>query len=201
MKTSRHDLKLSDPLHDYLQYPSTRHAVDALLAHELEHLAVGMQWDELINHCNTLILAHQIRNDYLEVLLKASKRIWKPLIKGTIWRELTIGELAPEQQPSPQNVWTQGLFRCFINRDNGQPLTTLLSLHQGEGLVASFSVAPRDVQDIPPGWEIDGHDSRYWRTQPGLAEYHHSSLLDISSLVGLAETATIALSQAELEPS
>ncbi|MGQ7246104.1 hypothetical protein ACUN9Y_02050 [Halomonas sp. V046] len=201
MKMHRGEIKLPESLYQYLKHASTRQSVDALLEHELQHLADGMQWDELINHCNTLILAHKVRRDYVESLIKASKRVWRPLIRGTEWRELTIGELEQDYKPAPNTVWRDSLYRIFINRETRQRLTTALSFNIGEGLVAYLSLAGASSADIPTGWEIDGEDPAYWRTQPGLADFRNTHHLEVSRLMAAADDAISVLSLRELEAS
>lgn len=188
-------LELPASLRDYMLKPGVRTAVDHLLEQKADHFPADLQWSEVLNYHDGLLLAAKVRRDYVEVLLCAWEMVWADVLVGGGFAEVPFADYVPTALPAPSVVWDDSLYRVYSlpGREEARLYTAVALLHN-EGLVAYVAADDENDKNLfaddrfqVQRWVPD--NAGYWRTLPKAGPLDANGCVDVGPLKAAAEEA------------
>lgn len=194
-------LKITDSLHDYLHNPSVATAVDSLLSQKSDEMRLYVEWEEITDYHNALLMAYKVRHDYVIFLKQAWDKVWDiGSLKDRGWNEISFKEIRKEELPTPEVVWGDSLYRIYKNRDNSDlRLSTALELSPEDGVIAYFSCKSRSREigenlELSDRWSTGLDKDGFRHTCEKLAVPDDIRGVDLQSLANAAKEVIESLS-------
>lgn len=186
-------LHIPKSLNDYLKDTGIATAVDHLLTRKSNQIPLDLNWEEVIAYHDALLMAAKVRRDYLKTLIDISKIIWQP---DERWKEFPIAELEPNEQPSPEVIWNDSLYRVFELNDNRKKrLYTALAINPGEGVIAYMKLEGMEANQISLSQWMDKDEDGYRHTLEYLAVPGNTGIIDLGRLKEVTDGVLAAIAK------
>jgi hypothetical protein len=161
-------ITIPESYRSYLGNAAIKSAVNDLIEKKTSNIPKDFDWESIQQYHEALFSASRVRRDYTMMLFALMDEVFLVPAKEKGFGKkaiLPLNDWWDDTEPSPKNVWENGLFCCLkFPGGTSEPLGFFLAHNEDDGRIqVEISIPiPSENLTIGDGWAYDEEDE-WWK--------------------------------------